>query len=526
MPSHADLTGFAVVALVALACGMLLTRLKQPAVVGYILAGVILGPSVLGLVRNRDTVELLAELGVLMLLYLVGMELSLRGFKLVWRIAILATLCELAGAVLVMLVLSRLLGWSSGLAVLLGFVVALSSTAVAIKMLEDLGELRTRLGQVTVAVLIAQDLAVAPLMLIAGSLGGGEFGWAAATKPAAAIALLVALTWYLSRRQRIHLPFARFMSGSVDLTAVGGLAFCFAAAALSGLLGLTAAYGAFLAGLVIGNSAERHAVLGTMQPIQSVLMMAFFVSIGLLVDLGYIADNLVEVLVVLVIVTLFKMAYNVLLLRMLGEPWTRAYFAGVLLSQIGEFSFLLAAIGLSAGVIDPGHHRLIVAVTVLSLATSPFWMASARRIERIALLGVTSGPAIFGLLYGRQAERLLRAAAERGRRLAALPRALTIGRRVMHSEPTGQAPGTRLEPRLREDWPQRESLSQPPQSSHPAAEPTLTSTGAPATSVAIESKAPRGRPGPRELDDPTLPLMARPPRLGGSGGKRGDGAEG
>ena len=421
MPSHADLTGFAVVALAALACGMLLTRLRQPPVVGYILAGVILGPSVLGLVKNRDEVELLAELGVLVLLYLVGMELSLRGFKPVWRIAILAVFCQVSGAVLVTLALSRLLGWSVELAILLGFVVALSSTAVAIKMLEDLGELRSRLGRVAVAVLIAQDLAVAPLMLIAGGLGGG-FGWSAAVKPIVAVALLVALTWYLSRRHRIHLPFARFTRGSVDLTAVGGLAFCFAGSALSGLLGLTPAYGAFLAGLVIGNSGERHAVLGTMQPIQSILMMVFFVSIGLLVDLRYILDDILEVLVVLVLVMLFKTAFNVLVLRALGEPWARAYFAGVLLGQIGEFSFLLAAIGLTAGVIDPAHHRLIVAVTVLSLAASPFWMASARRIERIALAGVTSGPAVFRLLYGSQAQQLLRAAARRGARVAAFTR--------------------------------------------------------------------------------------------------------
>ena len=505
MPSQTDLTAFAVVALVALACGMLLTRLKQPAVVGYILAGVILGPSVLGLVKNRDTVELLADLGVLMLLYLVGMELSLRGFKPVWRIAILAVLCQLVGAVLVMLALSRLLGWSSGLAVLLGFVVALSSTAVAIKMLEDLGELRTRLGQITVAVLIAQDLAVAPLMLIAESVGGGNFGWGAAAKLLVAIALLVALAWYLSRRHRIHLPFAHFMSGSVDLTAVGGLAFCFAAAALSGLLGLTPAYGAFLAGLVIGNSAERHAVLGTMRPIQSVLMMVFFVSIGLLVDLDYIADDLLEVLVVLVVVTLFKTGFNVLLLRVLGEPWARAYFAGVLLSQIGEFSFLLAAIGLSAGVIDPAHHRLIVAVTVLSLATGPFWMASARRIERIALIGVTSGPAIFRLLYGGPAEHLLRAAAERVARLAPVMRTLGVRR-------------GRLAP--------REKIPPSFGPSPPAAEATLDVAQACAAPAGAKSKTPRGRPDPRALDDPTLPLMALPPRPRGSGGRRSDRGEG
>ncbi|HLI12948.1 MAG TPA: cation:proton antiporter [Alphaproteobacteria bacterium] len=407
LPSHVNLTAFAIVALAALACGMLFTRLRQPAVVGYILAGVILGPSVLGLIRSRDTVELLADLGVLMLLYLVGMELSLRGFKSVWRIAIVAVCVQLAGAVLVMLGLSYLLGWSSRLATLLGFVVALSSTAVAIKMLEDLGELRSRLGQVTVAVLIAQDLAVAPLMLIVHNMGAARFGAASAVKLAVAIALLVALTWYLSRRQRIHLPFAHWVRGNLDLTAVAGLAFCFAAAALSGLVGLSPAYGAFLAGLIIGNSAERHAVLSTMQPIQSVLLMMFFVSIGLLADLAYIFAHLPEVVVVLMLVTLCKTTFNVLLLRGLGEPWTRAYFSGVLLSQVGEFSFILAAVGLSAGVIDPVHHRLVVAVTVLSLVISPFWMTSARRIERIARLGTPSGAEIFRLVYGAPAERII-----------------------------------------------------------------------------------------------------------------------
>jgi CPA2 family monovalent cation:H+ antiporter-2 len=480
MPAHIDLTDFAIVALAALGCGMVLARLKQPAVVGYILAGVILGPSVLGFVTNRDEVEFLAQLGVLMLLYLVGMELSLRGFKPVWRVAMLAVLLQLAGGVLAMLSLSLLLGWPIELAVLLGFVVSLSSTAVAIKMLEDLGELRTRLGQITVAVLIAQDLAVAPLMLIANALGGRGFGFAGVLKLLLAVGLLAALTWYLSRRQRIHLPFAPWLTGSADLTAVGGLAFCFAASALSGLVGLSPAYGAFLAGLVIGNSAERHAVLQTMQPIQSVLMMVFFVSIGLLVDLGYIADHIGEVLAVLVIITLFKTALNVGLLRLLGEPWTRAYFAGVLLSQIGEFSFLLAAIALGSGVIDPTHYRLVVAVTVLSLATSPFWMASARRVETMAILGVSSGSEIFRSLYGERLNRWLAAAlaARRGPMLARLG-----ARRRNRGAHAPAAPAATVEAPTR-DASQEAAPAEPP------------------------SHSPRGRPGPAALADPLMPPLA------------------
>lgn len=487
MPSHADLTHFAMVALAALACGMVFSRLKQPAVVGYILAGVILGPSVLGVVTNREQIELLAELGVLMLLYLVGMELSLRAFKAVWRVAMFAMLFQLVCGVGAMLALSFVLGWSIELALLLGFVVTLSSTAVAIKMLEDLGELRTRLGQITIAVLIAQDLAVAPLMLIAGSLGGKGFGFGAFFKLVLAVGLLAGLAWYLSRRQRIHLPFAAWLSASVDLTAVAGLAFCFAAAALSGLAGLSPAYGAFLAGLIIGNSAERHAVLQTMQPIQSVLMMMFFLSIGLLVDIDYIAGHIGEVLTVLVVVTLFKSAFNVLILRVLGEPWTRAYFAGVMLSQIGEFSFLIAALGLSTGLIDPAHNRLVVAVTVLSLATSPFWMASARRIERITLLGVTSGPEILRLLYGERARRAFAFVAK------------PAGTAAPFFERTSDFLRTTLRERARKH-------------AHPPAPATTSRKSA---TVPDDRKnetvhTPRGRPGPGALDDSVLPPIARP----------------
>ncbi|MCZ6483967.1 MAG: cation:proton antiporter, partial [Alphaproteobacteria bacterium] len=136
MPDHSQLTAIAIVGLAALICGMIMTRLRQPAIVGYILAGIILGPSAAGLVENRDQINTLADLGVLMLLFLIGMELSIADFKKVWRTALLCSLLQIAGSLAVMLGLSRLLGWPLGLSVLLGFVVALSSTAVAIKMLD------------------------------------------------------------------------------------------------------------------------------------------------------------------------------------------------------------------------------------------------------------------------------------------------------------------------------------------------------------------------------------------------------
>lgn len=380
MMAHSDLTGLAVVAVAALLCGILMARLRQPAIVGYILAGVLLGPSLLGLVSNRDAVGVLAELGVIMLLFLVAMELSLRGFMQVWRVALLATLLQIALSVGLMLLLSTLFGWSLGFAILLGFVIAVSSTAVVIKMLEQINILRGDVGQLIVGILIAQDLAVVPMILTLNAIATPSVNLLQILQLFLAVVFLVLLTVYLSRRRRVTLPFTNLIGTQFDLRPLGGLAFCFGAAALSGFAGLSPAFGAFLAGLVIGNSTMRATMIRSTRPIQSVLLMVFFLSIGLLMDLRFIWEYLGTVIVLLLIVTVLKTALNIGILHLLREPWPHAFIAGVMLAQIGEFSFILSGIGLDRGLLGPDDSRLIVAVTAFSLLFSPLWQVAARRL--------------------------------------------------------------------------------------------------------------------------------------------------
>ncbi len=392
---HYQLTNIAVVVLAALACGLLMLRLRQPALVGYILAGAILGPSGFALVDNRETIALVAELGVLMLLFLIGMELSLRGFREVWKIALTTTLLQIVVGLMAMTALSAATGWSAQLTILLGFVVALSSTAVAIKMLEDIGELRTRVGQITVGVLIAQDLAVVPMMLIVGSFGTSEApAVEAVLKVGLSVGFLALLIFYLSRRKRIQLPFTRLVGKSTDLTP--------------------------LAGLVIGNSTARKGMLRHSQPIQAILLMVFFLSIGLLIDLRFVWDNLTTFLVIIFFVAVLKTALNIGLLRALGEPWPRAYLSGVLLAQMGEFSFILAALGQSVGAISWENHRFLVSITALSLVIAPFWLTLARRLNRIALLRVTSGKEILRLTLGSELRLVIKSALQAENRLTTL----------------------------------------------------------------------------------------------------------
>lgn len=416
MNVHHEITFIALVVGIALMCGLALARLKQPAIVGYIVAGVVLGPSGLGLVEDRAQISLLAELGVLMLLFLIGMELSLRAFKTVWRIALLGTGLQIGGALAAMLLFSLVLDWPLELAILLSFVVALSSTAVAIKMLDDIDELRSKVGRRAVAILIAQDLAAVPMMLVLNAMASeGGFGLFDLLPIAVAVGFLVVFVRYLSRRERVHLPFSRWIVKDHDLTPLAALAWCFAAAAISGLLGLSAAYGAFLAGLLIGSSTERQTIIAATRPIQSVLLMVFFLSIGLLLDLAYIWDNLISVLVLLLIVTLGKTAMNVGALRLLGEPWPRAFLTGVVLGQVGEFSFILAALGLGNGLIDPDGHRLVVTVIALSLVISPLWLDVARRIHDMAAGGISSLNGLLKGLYPGETQVLRETAGEAAR---------------------------------------------------------------------------------------------------------------
>jgi len=383
---HADLISLAAVILVALVCGLVFTRLRQPALVGYLLSGIVLGPSGFGLVAARDQVTFLAELGVLLLLFLVGMELSLRSFRAILGVALAAAGLQIVCATGIMWLFAAGLDWPLGVATLLGFAVALSSTAVAVKMLEDLNILRTQVGQLTVAILIAQDLAIVPMMLILGLFADTGGGWTdGLIKIGLSVVLLGLLVWYLSRRSKVDLPFSGALARSPELRPLYGLTLCFGAATVTGLLGLSAAYGAFLAGLMVGNSTARRSLMRGVQSVQSILIMVFFLSVGLLIDLTYVWNNIGTVLLILFIVTVVKSAFNIGILMLLREPWPHAFISGVMLAQVGEFSFLLGSVGLSAGLIDADGYQLVVTITAFTLIITPLWLATARRLLRIAV---------------------------------------------------------------------------------------------------------------------------------------------
>ena len=397
-----ELTGLAVVAAAATLCGMAMARLNQPAIVGYILAGVLLGPSGLALVGDRGQIEALAELGVLMLLYIIGMELSVRSFRHMWRIAVFSAGLQILVSLIAVLFLGYALGWPMSHVLLFAFVLALSSTAVGVTMMEDVGALRQRVGRIAVGVLIAQDLAVAPMLIILTGLSSDGFDFFIVLEICLTVGLLILLIRYLSRRQRFNLPFSNLVLGKVDLRPVAALAWCFAAAALAGLVGISAVFGAFLAGLIVGSSQQRHELFAAAKPIESILLMTFFLSIGLLIDLQFLWDNLGLVLLLWAFVTIFKTALNTAIFRAMGESWQHAFLSSLFLAQIGEFGFILGGVAIDSSIIDSDLYRLVVAVTVLSLITSPIWMNSARRVQHRAARRMDTIGGLLRLVYFRE----------------------------------------------------------------------------------------------------------------------------
>lgn len=395
-----DLTQIAVVVLVAVALGLLLVRFRQPPIVGYILTGIVLGPTALGFVSQTEAIKLLAEMGVLLLLFLIGMELSLRAFMMVLKPALLTAGLQVLASLAVTFAFGYFAGWTIQASILLGFAMAVSSTALVIKMLEDIGELRTDLGRITVGVLIAQDLAIVPILLLSESLGGGHaLDWWLLAKMVLAIGFLFGLIWFLARPGKLILPFSEKIAGKPDLLTLAMLAVCLAGAAISGLIGLSPVYGAFVAGLIVGQSNLRSEAIPATHPVQSLLIVVFFLSIGLLIDLKFIGENWPLLLAFVAGVIILKSVFNVVILRFVGEPWETAFPAGIIMSQIGEFSFVIVAVGLSANVIDYAAYQAAIAVIGVSLLISPFWLITVRRFHEVAQQGVQDFRTALALVY-------------------------------------------------------------------------------------------------------------------------------
>ena len=374
----AYLFGFALVSV------LLFRRLGLGATLGYLVAGALVGPQMLGLVSGGETMMRLAEFGIALLLFLVGLELNptrlwrmkedIFGFGLLQVVA-----CGLAVAAIVW----GIARFSPEAALALGLPLALSSTAQVLPMLQSAGRLRTPFGERAFSILLFQDLSIVPLITIVAAMSrnpadaGGPPGWLMAVYTVAAVAGLVLAGRFVLR------PLFRFIGniGEREMFVFAGLFTVIAAAALMETLGLSTALGAFIAGVMLADTPYRHEIEADVEPFRSILLGLFFLAVGMMLDLGAIAERPLFIAGMAIALIAAKASIIFLIALAFKMAWRPALALGLLLSQGGEFAFVLFGQAQRGLLIAPEAASLFSAVVTVSMATTPFLMMATRRFR-------------------------------------------------------------------------------------------------------------------------------------------------
>ncbi len=359
-----------------------LRRWGTPSLVVYLLAGLVLGPEGLRVLEDREMLGRIGEFGVLFLLFFVGMEMSLPRLQASWKVALGGTLLQIGASVGLTFALGALLGWPLGRSVLLGFVLSLSSTAVVLRLLADRKETDTPVGQDVIGILLAQDLAIVPMLMVVTFLSGVQPRGGQLLVQAVVGAAALGAVLSLKRRPEPLRRLIDRLGADPELRLFGALFFCLGISLITAASGLSMASGAFLAGLllsVVGRTEWAHHALDGFRVL---LLATFFAAIGTLLDLDFLRAHAGSVALLTLVAFVTNTAVNALTLRWLGRRWSRAIRGGAYLSQIGELSFVLAAVGLTSGLIGEFAHRMTVSVIASTLVLSTVWIALARPIER------------------------------------------------------------------------------------------------------------------------------------------------
>ncbi|MBW2005728.1 MAG: cation:proton antiporter [Deltaproteobacteria bacterium] len=361
-------------------------RLRVPAVVGFLLTGILVGPYGLGLVKAVHEVEIFAEIGIVLLLFTIGIEFSLERLLQIRKSVLMGGSLQVLLTFLATLFIARRFGQAFGEAILIGFLVALSSTAIVLKLLQERAEVDSPHGRTTLGILIFQDIIIVPMILVTPLLAGaiGNLGESVLILLAKGIGIIllvfVSAKWIVPR---VLYQIARTRSRELFLLSV--IVICLAVAWITSSAGLSLALGAFLAGLIISESEYSHQALGNILPFRDVFISFFFVSIGMLLDVGFLFQQLGTIALIALGVLVLKSIIACFTTVLLGFPFRTSILVGLALSQVGEFSFILSKAGVEHGLLAGNNYQMFLACSVLSMAATPFLMTLAPRIADIIL---------------------------------------------------------------------------------------------------------------------------------------------
>ncbi|MHC2993501.1 potassium transporter KefB, partial [Pontibacter sp. HJ8] len=322
---------------------LLFQRFRLPTLLGFLATGVIAGPHGLSLIKEVHEIEILAEIGVMLLLFIIGMEFSLRNLALIKRTVLLGGATQVGVTILLVALLLMMFNVGMGEAFFVGFLFSLSSTAIVLKLLQDKGEINSPHGKVVLGILIFQDIIVVPMMLVAPLMAGGSENIAMDLLMMLLKGIFVIIFVLISARYLVpRLLFVVARTKSKELFILSIVVICFAVAWLTQSLGLSLALGAFMAGLIISESEYSHQATSNILPFREIFTSFFFVSIGMLLDFSFMLQHFPLVLLLTVCTFLLKGVIAAVAARMLQYPMRTSLLVGLSLFQVGEFAFILS----------------------------------------------------------------------------------------------------------------------------------------------------------------------------------------
>jgi K+:H+ antiporter len=370
----------------AIAVLFLCHRLRVPAVVGFLLTGIFVGPYGFGLVKAVHEVEILAEIGIVLLLFTIGIEFSLEKLLQIRKSVLMGGSLQVCLTFLAVFFITRWFGQANAKAIFFGFLVALSSTAIVLKLIQERAEVDSPHGRTTLGILIFQDIIIVPMILITPLLAGGTENLVETVLVLLGKGIGIILVVMVSAKwivPHVLYQIARTRNQEVFLLSV--VVIGLGVAWLTSMAGLSLALGAFLAGLIISESEYSHQALGNILPFRDVFTSFFFVSIGMLLDISFLFQQPVTIVLIALGVLFLKSSIAFFATVLLGLPFRTAILVGLALGQVGEFSFILSRTGVEHGLLTGNIYQMFLAFSVLSMAATPFIIALAPRAADIIM---------------------------------------------------------------------------------------------------------------------------------------------
>jgi len=372
-----------IVIILGLSIGILFLchRLRIPTIVGFLLTGILVGPHGLGLIKAVHEVENLAETGIVLLLFTIGMEFSLKGLMQIKKSVIVGGSLQVLLTFLASFAIASELGQPTGQAILIGFLISLSSTAIVLRLFQERAEIDSPHGQTSLGILIFQDLIIVPMMLLIPLLAGASSNVGAGLLMLLAKAVVIILLVIVSARWIVpHLLYQIARTKNRELFLLSIISIGIAVAWLTSSAGLSLALGAFLAGLIISESEYSHHALGNIMPFRDVFASFFFISVGMLLNINFVLQQPGLIVLIALAILLLKTILGASAITILGLPIRTVVLAGLAISQVGEFSFILSKTGAEYGLLSANAYQLFLAVSVLTMALTPLIMAVSPRI--------------------------------------------------------------------------------------------------------------------------------------------------